>query len=205
VVYAGTRQVYGHPRYLPVDENHPIEPVDYNGISKFAGEQFHLVAQRVHGLPACSLRMTNVYGPRMRCRDGRQTFLGVWIRRLIEGQPIPVYGSGTQVRDLNFVEDAVDALLIAAACPSSDGETYNLGSPEPVRLIDLADLMIAINGSGSRELLPFPEERRRIEIGDYHGDYGKIQSQLGWEPRVSLREGLARTLAFYRQKCEHYW
>jgi nucleoside-diphosphate-sugar epimerase len=205
IVFAGTRQVYGRPRSLPVDESHPVDPVDYNGISKRAGELYHLVAQRVYGLRTCSLRMTNVYGPRMRCRDGRQTFLGLWIRRLIEGRPIPVYGSGAQIRDLNFAEDVVDALLLAAASPSSDGQVYNLGSPEPMRLIDLADLMIAVAGGGSRELLPFPEERRRIDIGDYHGDYRKIQGQLGWQPQVTLRDGLARTIAYYRQNREHYW
>jgi UDP-glucose 4-epimerase len=205
IVYAGTRQIYGRARSLPVDEAHPIDPVDFNGISKRAGELYHLVAQRVYGLHACSLRMTNVYGPRMRCRDERQTFLGLWIRRLIEGSPIPVYGSGTQLRDLNFVEDVVDALLLAVTNPSSDGQVYNLGSSEAIRLLDLANLMIEVAGGGACEMLPFPEARRRIDIGDYHGNYEKIRHQLGWQPQVSLREGLTRTIDFYRRNWEHYW
>ncbi len=205
IIYAGTRQSYGQVRQLPVDESHPIDPVDYNGISKRAGELYHLVAHRIFGLNACSLRMTNVYGPRMRCRDGHLNFIGLWIRRIIEGKPIPVYGQGTQIRDPNFVDDVVEAILLAAANPVSNGQVYNLGGSEAVRLIDLADRMIEVAGGGSRMLTPFPEERRRIDIGDYQANFSKIQRHLGWQPRVSLTAGLTRTIDFFRQNQEHYW
>jgi len=205
IIYAGTRQVYGRSRYLPVDEKHPIDPMDYNGVTKRAGEMYHLVAQRVYGLHTASLRMTNTYGPRMHCKDGRLTFLGDWIRRLFVGQPLEIYGSGEQVRDLNFVDDVVDALLLAASSERSAGQVYNLGSPEPICLLDLAQLMIEIFGSGSFQLRPFPSERLQIDIGDYHGDYSKIGAELGWQPKTSLREGLARTFDYYRQHQEHYW
>jgi len=205
IVYAGTRQVYGRARSLPVDENHPIDPLDYNGVTKRAGELYHLVAQRVYGLRTASLRLTNTYGPRMHCRDGRLTFLGDWIRRLFDGQPVEIYGTGEQVRDLNYVDDVVDALLLAVADDKAAGQVYNLGSPEPIRLLALARLMIKIFGGGAYELRPFPPERLRIDIGDYQGDYAKIQAGLGWQPKTSLREGLARTFEYFRQHREHYW
>lgn len=205
IVYAGTRQIYGRSQYLPVDEKHPIVPVDFNGVTKRAGEMYHLVSYRVYGLHTSSLRMINTYGPRMHCRDGRLNFLGEWIRRLFDHQPLQVYGTGEQIRDLNFVDDVADAFLLAVASQQSAGQIYNLGSPEPIRLLDLAQLMIEVFGSGSYELCPFPVERKRIDIGNYHGDYSKIQSQLGWQPKISLREGLARTFEYYRQYREHYW
>jgi len=205
IVYAGTRQIYGRSQYLPVDEKHPIVPVDFNGVTKRAGEMYHLVSYRVYGLHTSSLRMINTYGPRMHCRDGRLNFLGEWIRRLFDSQPLEVYGTGGQIRDLNFVDDVVDALLLAVASQQSAGQIYNLGSPEPIRLLDLAQLMIEVFGSGSYVLCPFPVERKRIDVGDYHGDYSKIQSQLGWQPKTSLRDGLTRTFEYYRQYREHYW
>jgi nucleoside-diphosphate-sugar epimerase len=205
VVYAGTRQIYGRSQYLPVDEDHPIKPVDYNGVTKRAGEMYHMVCHRVYGLHTTSLRLTNTYGTRMHCKDGRLNFLGEWIRRLFENQPLEIYGTGEQIRDMNFVDDVVDALLLAAIHEQAAGEIYNLGSPEPIRLLDLAQLMIEVFGSGSYELCPFPPERMRIDIGDYHGDYSKIQSQLGWQPKISLREGLSRTFEYYHQYQTHYW
>jgi len=205
VVYAGTRQVYGRSRYLPVNENHLIDPVDYNGVTKRAGEMYHIVGQRVYGLHAVSLRMTNTYGPRMHCNDGRLTFLGDWIRRLFDGQPLEIYGTGEQVRDLNYVDDVVDALLLAHSSEELAGQIYNLGSPEPIRLLDLANLMIEIFGSGSYKLCLFPPERLRIDIGNYQGDYSKIRAELGWQPNVSLRDGLTRTFEYYRQHHGHYW
>lgn len=205
IVYAGTRQIYGRSRYLPVDENHPVDPVDYNGVTKRAGELYHLVGQRVYGLHAVSLRMTNTYGPRMHCKDGHLTFLGDWFRRLLSGQPLEIYGTGQQLRDLNYVEDVVDALLLAVVSPGASGQVYNLGSSEPVRLLDLAHLMVEIFGGGRYELRPFPPERLRIDIGDYQGDYSKIQVELGWRPQISLREGLLRTFDYYRQHAEAYW
>lgn len=205
IVYAGTRQVYGRPRCLPVDEAHPCEPTDFNGVHKLAGEWYHMLYHRVYGMRTVSLRLTNVYGPRMRVRDGRQTFLGLWIRRIVEGAELEVYGDGTQVRDFNYVGDVVRALLLAAADPAADGRIYNLGGDEAVTLRQLAEMLLEINGGGSYRLVPFPPERKAIDIGDYRGDYGRIRRELGWSPSVPLRRGLEETLAYYRLHRLHYW
>lgn len=203
IVFAGTRQVYGRPTYLPVDENHLLTPLDNNGVSKRAGEMYHIVYNRVHGMATCVLRMTNTYGPRMRIKDARLTFIGWWVRQLLEGKPILVYGDGRQIRDLNYVEDALDALLRCACNPVAYGKIYNLGA-EPINLLNLARLMIEVHGSGSYEIVPFPEGRKRIDIGDYYGNYNLIKNEVGWQPRVSLRDGLKKMLDYYLQYEEHY-
>ena len=138
----------------------------------------------------------------MRVVDARQTFLGIWLRRVLDGQELLVYGDGQQKRDLNYVDDAVEALLLAAASDAAIGEIYNLGAADVISLRDLAALLVELNGAGAYRLVPFPPEQKVIDIGDYYGDYGKIQQALGWQPRVSLREGLTRSLAFYR---DHLW
>jgi UDP-glucose 4-epimerase len=205
LVYASTRQIYGKPDYLPVDERHLLRPVDVNGINKMAGEWYHILYNNVYGIRACALRLTNTYGPRMRVKDTRQTFLGIWIKQLIDDQPIQIWGDGAQIRDFNYVDDAVEALLLAAADPAADGQIFNLGSDETVNFRDLAALMVELNGAGHYEIVPFPPDRKSIDIGDYYADYRLIQGRLGWRPKVALRDGLARTLAFYREEKEYYW
>jgi len=205
IVFASTRQVYGRPEYLPVDEKHPIEPVDVNGINKLAGEWYHLLYNNVYQIRACALRLTNTYGPGMRVKDARQTFLGIWIRRLIEGKPIQVFGDGKQRRDFNFVTDVVEALLRAAASREADGQVFNLGHHEQIGLQELASLLVEINGNGNYELVPFPDDRKAIDIGDYYADFGKIEKALGWSPHVTLEDGLKQTLEFYRANQGHYW
>jgi nucleoside-diphosphate-sugar epimerase len=205
VVFASTRQLYGRPAYLPVDERHPLHPVDVNGINKMAGEWYHLVYNEAYGIRTTVLRLTNTYGPRMRVKDARQTFLGIWIRRLLDGDPVLVYGDGKQVRDFNYVDDVVDALLLAAASDDANGEIYNLGADDPANLKDTAALLVSLNGGGRHEIVPFPGELKQIDIGDYYGDYRRIRSKLGWRPAVPLADGLARTLAYYRQHGAAYW
>jgi len=205
IVFASTRQIYGRPDYLPVDEKHPIRPVDINGINKTAGEWYHLLYNNTYGIPCCVLRLTNTYGPRMRVKDARQTFLGIWLRRIIEGQPIQVFGDGSQRRDFNYVDDVVAALLLAAASDQAIGQVYNLGGSEVVSLKELAALVVAAAGGGRCELVPFAEDLKKIDVGDYYGDYRKITAELGWQPQVTLREGLQRSLAFYRQHHAQYW
>jgi len=202
VVFASTRQLYGRPQYLPVDEKHPMRPVDVNGINKLAGEQYHLLYNDVYGIRACALRLTNTYGPGMRVKDARQTFLGVWIRNAIQEKPILVYGDGSQLRDFNYVDDAVDAVLMAA---SAEREVFNLGSEEVISLRDLARKLVAVNGGGKFEIVPFPPERKAIDIGDYYSDFKKIRSTLGWSPKIGLDEGLKRTLRYYREHGREYW
>ncbi len=205
VVYASTRQIYGKPDYLPVDERHLVHPADVNGINKMAGEWYHILYNNVYGIRGVSLRLTNTYGPRMRVKDARQTFLGIWIKRLLSGEPIEVFGDGRQIRDFNYVDDVVEALLLAATCEEANGQIYNLGSDETINLRDLAELLVNLHGHGEYCLVPFPGNRKSIDIGDYYADYRLIQGKLGWRPKVNLAEGLKRTLAFYEQYHEHYW
>ena len=204
VVFASTRQIYGRPEYLPVDERHPLQPADVNGINKLAGEWYHMVYHQVYGLRTVSLRLTNTYGPRMRIRDARQTFIGWWFRQLLEGQTLSIFGDGLQVRDFNYIDDVIEALLMVAFHEAADGQIYNLGSDDPINLLNLARLLIEVNGGGRYELKPFPEDRKRIDIGDYYGDYRRIRSKLGWRPLVGLRDGLTRTMDYFRANLEHY-
>lgn len=203
IVFASTRQIYGRPERLPVSETHPLNPVDINGINKMAGEKYHLLYCQVHGLHTTALRLTNTIGPRMRIKDARQTFVGIWIRQLLENHSIEVWG-GKQLRDFTDVDDAVEALLLAALSPKTDGEVYNLGGNEVIDLEHLAKLMVEVHGSGNYSTRDFPAERRSIDIGDYHSDFSKITSQLGWKPQRTLRETLERTVQYYRQHLAHY-
>lgn len=203
IVFASTRQIYGKPDYLPVDERHPVRPVDVNGINKAAGEAFHLLYARVHGIRATALRLTNTIGPRMRIKDARQTFLGVWVRRLLEGEPIEVWG-GEQRRDFTYVDDAVEAFLLAAANEAAVGEVFNLGGPPPVTLRALAELMITVNGGGAMSVREFPADRKQIDIGDYFADDRKIARTLGWKPRTDLRAALVKTMEYYRGEGRFY-
>lgn len=204
IIFASTRQLYGKPEYLPVDEKHPIRPVDVNGINKLAGEWYHLLYNNVYKIRACALRLTNTYGPGMRVKDARQTFLGIWVRNLIKGIPIKVFGNGLQLRDFNYVEDVVDALLLTAVNPKADGEVFNLGSTEYVNLKNLAALLIEIFQKGTYEIVPFPPDLKAIDIGDYYSNYSKINKSLGWSPRVSLRDGLKQTIEYYIQNKTNY-
>jgi UDP-glucose 4-epimerase len=205
IVFASTRQPYGKPDYLPVDERHLLRPVDVNGINKMAGEWYHIVYNNVYGIRSCSLRLTNTYGPCMRVRDARQTFLGIWIRLLIEGKVIKVFGDGKQIRDFNYVDDVVEALLLAAGSDEANGQVFNLGAEDPITLRDLAAQLVEINGGGNYETVPFPPERKAVDIGDYYGDFRRIRSKLGWRPNVPLSEGLRRTLDYYLANKAHYW
>jgi UDP-glucose 4-epimerase len=203
IVFASTRQIYGKPDYLPVDEKHPLRPTDVNGINKMAGEWYHILYNNVYGIRTCALRLTNTYGPRMRVKDARQTFLGIWIKLLVEGKPFDVWG-GEQLRDFTYVDDAVDAFLIAATREEAKGRIFNLGGCEVVSLCDLADLLVKANGGGSYQVREFPADRKRIDIGDYYADDRLIRSVLGWTTKVNLQEGLTRTLDYYRHHLEHY-
>jgi len=204
VVYAGTRQIYGKPRYLPVDENHLLNPTDVNGINKISGEFYHLVYHSVYGLRASSLRLTNTYGPRQLIRHSRQGFIGWFIKKAVAGEQIQIFGDGQQKRDFDYVDDVVDAFLRAGAMDAADGQVFNLGGEAPVSLLDLVQKLIALAGHGSYTIVPFPEERKKIDIGDFYADASKIRKTLGWTPRISIEEGLARTLAYYREHQEHY-
>jgi UDP-glucose 4-epimerase len=203
VVFASTRQLYGKPDVLPVTEGHLLRPVDVNGVNKMAGEWYHILYSNVYGIPACALRLTNTYGPRMRVKDARQTFLGIWIRLLLEGKPFEVW-EGQQLRDFTYVDDVVTALLAAAASDQAVGRVFNLGGECVVSLHELAKLLVELNGGGDFTVRSYPSERKRIDIGDYYADFSRIRTALGWEPEITLREGLKRTLDYYRKSLPHY-
>lgn len=205
IVFASTRQLYGKPMYLPVDENHPIAPVDVNGINKLAGEWYHLLYNNVYGIPCTCLRLTNTYGPGMRVKDARQTFLGIWIKNALSGQPVKVFGDGLQLRDFNYVDDVVDALLLAAKHDCAAGEVFNLGGDEIINLKDLAEKLVSINQTGTWEIVPFPPERKSIDIGDYYSDWKKAENKLGWSPKIRLDEGLSLSLEYYKEHKHLYW
>jgi len=203
VVHTSTRQVYGRPRYLPVDEDHPTAPVDVNGVDKLAGEQLHLLYAHVHGMRVSALRLTNVYGPRQNLAKDGLGFLPVFVRRALAGDPITVYGDGSQTRDCLHVDDVVRGLCLAALSDDAPGEVFNLGHPETISLLDIARLTVAAAGSASDvSTIPWPDDHARIDIGSFHGDYAKAKRVLGWEPHIRFRDGIADTLSYYRA---HHW
>ena len=204
IVFASTRQIYGKPKYLPVDEQHPRHPVDVNGINKIAGEQYHILYQEVYGIASSVLRLTNTYGPRMRIRDARQTFLGIWIKNLLQGKPIHVFGDGKQRRDYNYVEDVLDALLIAATEKNAVGNVYNLGAPAPLSLEDTAKIMCQKTEGGDYQMIPFPEDRKAIDVGDFICDYSVFHDQFGWEPKVCFEEGIAKSISYFKENLNYY-
>jgi UDP-glucose 4-epimerase len=203
IVFASTRQIYGKPDYLPVDEKHLLRPTDVNGINKMAGEWYHILYNNIYGIRSSALRLTNTYGPRMRVKDARQTFLGIWIKLLLEGKPFEVWG-GEQLRDFTYVDDAVDALLLAATNASANGQVYNLGGCEVITLRELAQLLVKVNGGGNFKVRDFPDDRKRIDIGDYYADDSRIRLELNWAPQVRLEEGLKSSLEYYRNHLVNY-
>jgi UDP-glucose 4-epimerase len=206
VVFAASRQQYGRPQFVPVTEDHPLVPVDVNGINLIAGESYHLLYHDVYGIPAASLRLTNTYGPHLLMKHGRQGFITVFIRRALEGQGLSVFGDGSQLRDFTYVSDAVDAFLATALTPAAFGKALNVGGIEPVSLLQVAELCQELAGQGGTvEKAPWPPDREKIDIGSIYVDHSRLTELTGWEPTVDLLEGLMRTLEFYREHGEHYW
>jgi nucleoside-diphosphate-sugar epimerase len=204
IVYASTRQIYGKPQILPVDENHPIKPVDVNGINKLAGEWYHMLYHNVYGIRTSVLRLTNTYGPRMRIKDARQTFLGIWIKCALEGIPFKVFGDGKQIRDFNYVDDVVNALIMVAESEDAYGSVFNLGADDPLNLLTAADILSQNADNAPYEIVPFPKELRPIDIGDYYGDYRFIRAKVGWKPMIGFDEGIKLTLNYFHDKLRHY-
>ena len=204
IVFASTRQIYGKPKYLPVDEKHPRHPVDINGINKIAGEQYHILFHEVYGLASSVLRLTNTYGPRMRIKDARQTFLGIWIRNLLQGKPIQVFGDGKQRRDYNFVDDVIDALLLSATSDDAVGKAFNLGADDPLSLEETAKLMCNQIEGAAFEMVPFPQDRKAIDVGDFVCDYSAFSSSFGWKPKISFENGISKSIEFFKKELSHY-
>ena len=204
VVFAGTRQVYGKPDSLPVTERHLVRPTDVNGINKAAGENYHLLYNNVFGIRACSLRLTNVYGPRQLVKHNRQGFIGWFIRLAVEDRELEIYGDGSQLRDLLFVDDAADAFLRAGASDLVNGDVFNVGGEPPISHRDLVALLFEIAGTGRVRFVDWPAEKKRIDIGNFYADSTKFRTAVGWRPRTSLRDGLAASVAYYRQHLAQY-
>jgi UDP-glucose 4-epimerase len=204
IVYAGTRQQYGKPRYLPLDEDHLQAPTDVNGVNKLAGEWYHIVYHTAYGLRTTSLRLTNTYGPRQLIKHNRQGFIGWFIRQAVEGQTIQLYGDGRQLRDLTYVDDVIEAFLLAGSSDAANGRVYNLGGLAPISLYELACTIVELAGRGDVRLVPWPEDRKKIDIGDVYSSYGRIEAELGWRPTTTLRAGLALTLSYYEEHLQKY-
>ena len=204
IIFSSTRQIYGRPQYLPVDEKHPLVPVDVNGINKLAGEMYHVLYNKVYNIKTAVLRLTNTYGPRMRIKDARQTFLGIWIRNLLENKPITIFGDGGQLRDYNYIDDVVDAFLLVAGSDVWNGSIFNLGNSNPISLETTAKIMIEENNAGSYVFTPFPEDLKKIDIGDFYSDFSKIKTNLGWNPEVSIDAGFRETIEYFRNNYEYY-
>lgn len=204
LVFAGTRGQYGRTGSEPVNEHHEMRPTDVNGINNIAGESYHLLYSEVYGIRAASLRLSNTFGPRHQMRHPRQGVLNWFLRQLIEGERIKLFGTGDQVRDTNYVSDVVEAFLVAMMEDGTVGEAYNIGG-EPLSLKQFVELAIEVNGGGGYEIVPFPEESKQIEIGDYFADHSKFTKLTGWKPRITVREGIRRTLEYYRENRKHYW
>ena len=204
VIYASTRQIYGRPEFLPVTEQHLVRPTDVNGINKAAGEYYHLVYNNVFGVRACALRLTNVYGPRQLIKHNRQGFIAWFIRLAVEGKEIQVFGDGSQIRDFVYVDDAVNAFLLAGLCDDCNGEAFNVGGTEHIAHRDLVALLTELAGNGSYRFVPWPEEKKAIDIGSFYADSSRFIRASGWHPAVTLRDGLARTVAYYQQHLTKY-
>jgi UDP-glucose 4-epimerase len=204
VVYASTRQIYGKPDFLPVTEQHLVRPTDVNGINKAAGEYYHLVYNNVFGIRASALRLTNVYGPRQLMKHNRQGFIAWFIRLALEDKEIQVFGDGSQIRDFVYVDDAVDAFLRAGACDACNGEAFNVGGDEHIAHRDLVKLLVELAKAGRYRFVEWPAEKKAIDIGSFYAESSRFKQASGWAPRVSFREGLTRTLDFYRRHLKHY-
>jgi UDP-glucose 4-epimerase len=205
IVFTSTRQVYGKPLYLPVDEEHRLAPPDINGIHQLTAEHYHRLYHRLYGVRAVILRLTNVYGPRQLMSHPRQSFIAWFIRQAIDGGVIELFGEGRQRRDLTYVDDVVDALLLAGASEAAEDEVFNVGGAEPISLVELASELVGLTGRGVALGVPFPPERQLIDIGNFYSSSAKIERALGWRPRTPLRVGLERTIEFYRRHRAHYW
>jgi nucleoside-diphosphate-sugar epimerase len=203
IVYASTRQVYGKPRYTPVDEQHPLDPADVNGINKIASEHYYSLYARVYGMRCISLRLTNTYGPRQQLRGNEQGFVGIFIRQAITGKPIHIYGDGTQLRDFNYIDDAVDAFLLAAQATKLKSHVYNLGTEKAYSLMEFVKILSKYCPLEAK-LVPFPADHAAIDIGDYQADFSLFRSETGWEPKVGLGEGLKRTIEYFKSRAHHY-
>ena len=203
IVFSSTRQIYGAPEYLPVDEQHSLHPPDVNGINKLAAEYYHQLYTRVYNIRTVSLRLTNTYGPRQLIKNARQGVIGWFVNRAITGNTIQLFGTGEQIRDFTYVDDVVDALCRVALQPETYGHVYNL-SGMCASLKHVAELLIQYTQKGRIEVVPFPSDRKKIDIGDFYGKSEKLEHVTGWKPSITLEDGLNRMIQYYKQYGREY-
>ncbi|MDD4557668.1 MAG: NAD-dependent epimerase/dehydratase family protein [bacterium] len=205
IIFTSTRQVYGDTGGKTVDEDFSVNPVDNNGINKLAAEQYHLLYQKLYGLRTVILRLCNIYGPRQLIAHNRQGFIPWFVRLALTGNDIPLFGGGTDLREALFVSDIIAALKSAALAPLADGgRVYNIGNDYRISIRDLAEMIINAAGSGRIVEAPFPQERAAIRLKDCRLDFARARRELGWQPSVSLLEGIRQTIIFYRRNPNRY-
>lgn len=203
VVYTSTRQVYGIPRTVPVDEDHPVSPIDVNGIHKLSGEFYHRLYYENYGLKSTILRLTNTYGPRLQIKNDRQGFISVFLNRVLRGKPITIFGDGSQIRDFNYVDDVVEALILAPTIDLCFGKTFNLGTTERYSLRQFVDIIQSILPADV-EFEDWTPDKKLIDIGDYYGDFSKFSGLSGWKPKTNVRDGLEKTLDYFKKNINYY-
>ncbi len=205
VLFSSSRFVYGRIESNPVNENHPFNCLSIYGIHKLVGEKYHRFFFEAYGLPTTSLRISNPYGPRQQMKHGKYGITNWFIRQAMDGNPLTVFGEGVQKRDYIYVDDLADAFLVVALTPQTAGETYNLGSGQGSSFLEMTHTIAAnVKGTEVRQV-EWPKDRYFVETGDYVADIGKLQTATGWQPSVSLQDGIARTVEYYRLHQEHYW
>jgi len=205
VIFTGTRGQYGPAVRLPVSEAAPTNPKGIYEISNLTAEKIIQVYYHTHGIRAVLLRLTNVYGPRAQMKHARYGVANWFIRQAVDDQTIAVFGDGCILRDFLYVDDCVRAILQAAACEEANGDIFNVGLDRPTSFRELAELIVAVAGSGSWDFAPFTPEREAQEPGDFYSDISKIRRVMGWEPHTDLADGIRQTLAYYRRFKAHYW
>ncbi len=204
IIYAGSRGQVGEPVYLPVNEKHPDHPTDIYGINKLAAEKYLLLYHKVYGIPAVTLRLNNVYGPRCQMHAGFYGILNWFMSNAMQGRPITVYGEGSQTRDYVYIDDVVDAFVRSAIANEVVGEICYVGSGKETVFLDMVKEIVRAVGKGEIVHVPFPESREKIDIKRFVVDITKIQTLLGWTPEVDLSEGVERTCSFYKERLDQY-
>ena len=205
IIFTGTRSQYGPSVKLPVDETSPTNPMGMYAITNLTAEKIISMYHQVHGIQGVCLRITNTYGPRHHMKHNRYGVLNWFTRLAMDDETIPIFGDGRILRDFLYIDDLTEALMMCGLDETAYGDIFNIGSGVAISFIDLAEKIVEIAGSGRYEYAPFTVERKALEPGDYWADITKIKSVVGWEPQVSLEEGLRRTIAYYRAYRDHYW
>ena len=205
VVYIGTRAQYGQVHEPPITETTPLNPMDIYSVSKQAVEWYHMLYSKICGLRPTSLRLGNTYGPRHQMRHAKYGVQNYLIRLALDNQKIQVFGDGSQKREMIYVDDVIECLLLLGERDQCVGQVYAIGAKEGIAFLELVKKIIETCGSGSYTHAPWPEDRKMIEVGDVVTDYTKLTAHTGWIPSTRLSEGLRITAEYYRKHKAHYW